>query len=95
MAIIEPATRIDEAVSPQTLVRAELARQLRANQCSWKDVARELGVAESTAIWLAGRYPPEGSVSVRRSILATLGCAGLRTARSGNSTWETSTSPTV
>jgi integrase len=35
-------------------------------------------VAESTAIWLAGRYRRDGHASVRRAILATLGCAGVR-----------------
>jgi integrase len=41
-------------------------------------VAAELKVATSTAIWLGGRYRAESGPSVRRAILATLGCAGLR-----------------
>jgi integrase len=45
---------------------------------TWKEIAAELGVAESTAIWLAGRRPRDGRASPRRAIIATLGCAGLR-----------------
>lgn len=41
-------------------------------------MAAELKVATSTAIWLGGRYRAESGPSVRRAILATLGCAGLR-----------------
>ncbi len=78
LALIEAASAIDEPVSRQTLARAELARRMRGEHRAWKDIAAELGVAESTAIWLARRYRREGQVSARRAILATLGCAGLR-----------------
>ncbi len=78
MATIDAAGRIDDPVSPATLTRAELARKLRSEGHPWKTVASELGVAESTAIWLARRHGTESRASVRRAILATLGCAGLR-----------------
>jgi integrase len=62
----------------ETLARADLTRRMRRDNRTWKEIAAELGVAQTTAIWLAGRYRREGHASVRRAILATLGCAGLR-----------------
>ncbi len=78
LAVIDAAGGIDEPVSRQTLARAEIARQMRGDRRPWKEIAAELGVAETTAIWLAGRYRAEARPSARRAILATLGCAGLR-----------------
>ena len=78
LALLEAATAIDSRVSPKTISRGERARELRADGKTWKSVAGELGVAQSTAIWLAGRTPDDGQPSVRRALLAALGCAGLR-----------------
>jgi integrase len=78
LAVIEAAAGIDEPVSRHTVARAELARRMRGDGRAWKEIAAELGVAPSTAIWLSGRYRKEGQPSARRAILATLGCAGLR-----------------
>jgi integrase len=78
LALIEAASAIDDPVSAHTLGRAELARRMRGDSRTWKEIAAELGVAESTAIWLAGRRRRDGRASPRRAIIATLGCAGLR-----------------
>jgi site-specific recombinase XerC len=78
LALIDAASGIDEPVSKETLARAELARRMRRDSRTWREIAAELKVAESTAIWLAGRYRRDGHVSARRAILAALGCAGLR-----------------
>jgi integrase len=78
LALIEAASAIDDPVSPHTLGRAELVRRMRGDNRTWKEIAAELDVAETTAIWLAGRYRREGRASPRRAIVATLGCAGLR-----------------
>ena len=78
LTVIEAAAGIDDPVSRQTVSRAELARRMRGEGRMWKEIADELGVAPSTAIWLAGRYRTEGRPTARRAILATLGCAGLR-----------------
>ena len=78
LALIDAASGIDEPVSKETLARAELTRRIRRNNRTWKEIATELGVAETTAIWVAGRYRRDGHASARRAILATLGCAGLR-----------------
>jgi integrase len=78
LALIEAASAIDDPVSAHTLGRAELARRMRGDSHTWKEIAAELDVAESTAIWLAGRHRRDGRASPRRAIMATLGCAGLR-----------------
>lgn len=78
LAVIEAAARIDDPVSHETIARAEHARRMRGAGHAWRHIAAELGVAPSTAIWLAGRYRQETEPSGRRAILATLGCAGLR-----------------
>ena len=78
LARIDAASGIDEPISKETLARAELTRRMRQGNSTWKEIAAELGVAETTAIWLSGRYRRDGHASARRAILATLGCAGLR-----------------
>ena len=78
LTLIEAGSAIDDPVSRQTVARAELTRKMRHRGQTWNEIAAELGVAESTAIWLAGRYQREGRASPRRAIIATLGCAGLR-----------------
>lgn len=78
LALIEAGTGIDQPISKETLARAELARRMRQDNKTWKEIGAELGVAPSTATWLARRQRKNGQASVRRAILATLGCAGLR-----------------
>jgi integrase len=78
LAVIDAGSGIDQPASSETLARAELARRMRGDGRTWKETAAELGVAESTAIWLAGRHRKDGRASTRRAILATLGCGGLR-----------------
>ncbi len=78
LAVIEAAASLDDPVSRETVARAERVRRMRAEDRPWNEISAELGVAQSTAIWLAGRYPSDSRPSARRAILATLGCAGLR-----------------
>jgi integrase len=77
LAVIE-AAGIDDRVASATLARAELARRMRGKGHKWKEIAVELEVAETTAIWLAGRFRRKPQTNVRRAIIATIGCAGLR-----------------
>jgi integrase len=64
--------------------REELAREIQRlrdrRRWAWKKIARSLGVAESSAIYLYRRLedPPGQTTLVRRAMVATLGCAGLR-----------------
>ena len=78
LALIEAASGIDAPISKETLARGELTRQMRRDNRTWKQIAAEFDVAESTAIWLARRHGKDGHASPRRAILATLGCGGLR-----------------
>ena len=76
--VLEAAGTLDHPVSPYTFQRAKRVREMRAAGRTWKAIAAELEVAESTAIWLAGRTTTDQRPSVRRALLATLACAGLR-----------------
>ena len=64
--------------------REELGEEIRRlrdrKKLAWKKVAHGVGVAESTAIYLYRRLdePSRQTTLVRRAIVATLGCAGLR-----------------
>ena len=78
LALIEAAAAIDEPVSKETLARAELARRMRGHGKPGRKSAPSSASPPTTAIWLAGRRHEDGQASVRRAILATLGCAGLR-----------------
>lgn len=55
LAVIDASGAIDSKVGERTLTRGDLARRLRAAGRTWNDVAQELDVAQSTAIWLAAR----------------------------------------
>jgi integrase len=78
LLVIIEAAGIDDRVSNETLARAELARRMRGERRMWREIAAQLGVAQSTAIWLAGRFRREPRSNVRRAMIATLGCGGLR-----------------
>jgi integrase len=77
LAVIDAAAGLDARISDATLRRAAAARELRATGHTWVQVGEQLGVAPTTAIYLAGRKPNTGA-STRRAVMATLGCAGLR-----------------
>jgi integrase len=78
LAVIDAAGALDAPVGEQTIARAESARRLRADGRTWTEIGQELGVAQSTAIWLAGRRRVNAQPGVRRAIVATLGAGGLR-----------------
>jgi integrase len=61
-------------------VALEIRRLRDRKKLAWKKIAQRAGVAESTAIYLYQRLeqPPGQTTLVRRAIVATLGCAGLR-----------------
>src|SRR5450631_4397650 len=52
----ELLAQIEAPISKETLARGELTRQMRRDNRTWKQIGAELDVAESTAIWLAGRH---------------------------------------
>ena len=79
LALIDAGSRRSiEPISKETLARAELARRMRKTTGPGRKSPPSSASPQSTAIWLAGRHRKHGQASVRRAILATLGCAGLR-----------------
>jgi integrase len=65
----------------ETLERAALVQNLRDDdRLSWNDIARRMGIAASSALYLYGvaHEDPLARYGVRRAIIATLGLAGPR-----------------
>jgi integrase len=78
-SLLEAATELDRANhSARTIERAEQVRLLREAQLTWKEIGKRVGVAPTTAIYLARCELPPPEAGVRRAIVATLGLAGLR-----------------
>ena len=95
LALIEAASAIDEPVSKETLARAELARRMRQENKTWKEIAAELGVAQSTAIWLAGRHRREATRAPAARSSPRSAAPGFATARCASWTSVISTSLTA
>jgi integrase len=76
--LIEVAGSLD-GPAPMSVARGEAARRMRdVEGRTWAEIAADLGVATSTAIYLHRRPAPRQVARPRRAILATLGCSGLR-----------------
>jgi integrase len=76
--LIDVAGSLDAPASI-SVARGEAARHMRDVEArTWAEIATELGVATSTAIYLYRRPTPRQVARPRRAILATLGCSGLR-----------------
>ncbi len=72
------ARQLDAPHRPETLERAAEIRLLRDEAgVDWKTIAKRVGVAPTTAMYLHG-CSESNSCGVRRAIIATLGLAGLR-----------------
>jgi integrase len=83
ISLLDAAEQMDQARhSAKTLERAEIARALRNDAgLEWKAIAKHLGVAPTTAMYLYGcREPSRSAVAIgpRRGVIATLGLAGPR-----------------
>jgi integrase len=79
-SLIDAAAPADRR-SPHTAERRRRVRELRDHDgLSWREIAEQLGIASSTAVYLYRQ--PERSRSHeddgRRALVATLGCGGLR-----------------
>jgi integrase len=75
--LLAAAAELDQRVTPEVLRRGAAARALRDQGTAWKDVARRLGVSESTAIYYA-QQEASARISPRRAIIACLAGCGLR-----------------
>jgi integrase len=76
--LINAAERIDRAVRPATRENAIRVRELREQDCTFRQIAAELELAVSTACRLAGLPLDTPAKGPRRAIVATLALAGLR-----------------
>ncbi len=86
--LMEVAGRLD-GPRPESTARAEVIKRLRdVERRTWAEIADELEVAASTAIYLYRRPSPRQVVRPRRAILATLGCSGLRAEELCNLDWQ-------
>ena len=75
--LLSAAAEIDQTVTPEVLERGAVARALREQGLTWKEIGRHLGVAEPTAIYYA-RQHARRRISPRRTIIACLASSGLR-----------------
>jgi integrase len=88
VSLIEAADLIDQGISPRTLTRALRAKVLRARGLTWNEVAKELGCAESTAIYLAQIRGAPDAPRRRRAIIVLLGLTGVRASEFTQLQWE-------
>ena len=78
LTMLVAARQLDAPHRPETLERAAEIRLLRDEAgVDWKTIAKRVGVAPTTAMYLHG-CSESNSCGVRRAIIATLGLAGLR-----------------
>ncbi len=87
LSLIEAADLIDQGVTPESLSRARMARELHANGSSWDQVAIELGCAASTAIYLSRVKPRRNAPRRRRAMIIMLALTGARASEHINLTW--------
>ena len=75
--LLAAAEELDQKVTPKVLERGAAARELRQQGMEWKEIARRLGVAQTTAIYYA-QQEAKHRISPRRTIIACLVGSGLR-----------------
>jgi integrase len=87
MSLIQAADLIDQGVTPKSLERAKLARELRANGLSWAQVGQEIGCAETTAIYLSRIRPTQDALRRRRAMIVVLSLTGTRASEHTELVW--------
>ena len=75
IAAADPTPR-GSALTPAR--RAKVRRLRDGERQSWREIAKELGIASSTAVYLYRSEPVTAKLDSRRALIATLGCGGLR-----------------
>ena len=78
LSLIQAADTVDAGVTPRSLVRADRARELRAQGLTWSQVADDLGCAEATAIYLSRVRPNRRAPRRRRAMIVVLALTGVR-----------------
>jgi len=88
LSLIHAADLVDQRVNYTSLVRGVRARDLRASGLTWEAVARELGCAEATAIYLARVAPKTGEPRRCRAMIVVLALTGPRASEHTDLVWD-------
>jgi integrase len=75
--LLAAAQELDQKITPKVRERGAAARALRDQGLEWKEIARRMGVAQTTAIYYA-QQEARHRISPRRAIIACLVGSGLR-----------------
>jgi integrase len=81
LVLVEAADQLDDRHKPRSIERATEIRFLRdQSRLPWKTIAKRIGVAPTTAIYLYGCHENEEKPTCgpRRAVVSTLGLAGPR-----------------
>ena len=87
LSLIQAADLIDQGITPQSLARAQAARELRAQGLTWAQVGREMGCTDSTAIYLSRVKPRRNASRRRRAMIIVLSLTGTRASEHTGLTW--------
>lgn len=87
LSLIQAADLIDQGVSPQSLARAKMARELRATGLTWAQVGDAMGCAESTAIYISRLKPRPSAPRRRRAMIIMLSLTGTRASEHTGLIW--------
>lgn len=88
VSLIDAADLLDQGITARTLTRALRANVLRANGLTWSEVARELGCAEATAIYLSQQHADTDAPRRRRAIIVVLALSGVRASELTQLQWS-------
>jgi integrase len=88
LSLIEAADLIDQGVTPEALARGASARELRASGLTWTQVGKELGCADSTAIYRSRVKPTRDAPRRRRAMIIVLSLSGIRASEHTDLIWN-------
>lgn len=87
LSLIQAADLIDQGITPKSVERARLARELRATGLTWARVGQEIGCAETTAIYLSRIRPRRNEPRRRRAMIVVLSLTGTRASEHTELVW--------
>jgi integrase len=87
LSMIRAADLLDQGVTPRSLERAKLARDLRAQGMTWEQIGQEMACAETTAIYLSRIAPRRNAPRRRRAMIVMLSLTGTRASEHTELVW--------